>query len=232
MSGSSVANVSGGEVRLAALVEDYFDGTSVNTSRWVIGIGNGGFGTPPRIENGVLIVNASSISSTTPITAASLPVAVEGRVRFISPNQQAGINGFVDVGLGDALDVAVVRSNDANALFITDQDNLVYANDFQPGFYPNLSGRQRTLISGFTWSQFHDIRLVVNSNRVDYYVDGVLQTSHTLTTPLTAIPLYLWFASLNPNYDFAADWLRLARYPSSGQFTSCPVDHQRQHQLG
>jgi hypothetical protein len=224
LSNTSITNTADGEIRLAARIEDYFDGATINSTRWVTGLGNNGFGTAPRLENGVLIVNASWISSTLAVNASDLPVAVEGRVRFISPTQQAGIEGFVDVGLGDVQDVNVTKASDANALFITGQNNVVYANDFQPGYYPDTNGRQRTQITGFDWTQFHTIRLVVYSNRVDYYVDGVLQTSHNLGTPLTQIPLYLWFYNLNPGYDFATDWLRLALYPAAGQFTSCPVD--------
>lgn len=222
LSSTAVTNVAGGEVRLAALIEDYFDGTAINSSRWASGVRSSGIA--PRLENGVVIVNASWISSTTAIAATDLPLAIEGRVRFTSPTQQPGVEGFADVGLGDIQDVATTKTNDGNALFITDQNNLVYANDFQPGYYPDLNGRQRTLISGYDWTQFHDIRILLNLNQVDYYVDGSLRTNHTLTTPLTTIPLYLWFFSLNPNYDFAADWLRLARYSSSGQFTGCVID--------
>ncbi|NJN99690.1 MAG: hypothetical protein HC875_39110 [Anaerolineales bacterium] len=224
LSNTSITNSADGEIRLAARIEDYFDSTSINTNRWAVGIGNGGYGTLPRLENGVLIVNASWISSTLAVNASDLPVAVEGRVRFISPNQQAGIEGFVDVGLGDVQDVNVTKANDANALFITGQNNVVYANAYQPGYYPDTSGRQRTQISNFDWGQFHNIRLVVSSNRVDYYVDNMLQATHNLSVPLTQIPLYLWFYNLNPGYDFATDWLRLALYPASGQFTSCPID--------
>ncbi|NJN98414.1 MAG: hypothetical protein HC875_32140 [Anaerolineales bacterium] len=224
LSNTSVTTAAGGEVRLTALIEDYFDETTLNSTRWITGTGTGGNGIPPRIENGVLLVNRSWISSTTSITQTDLPVAVEGRVRFISPSQIPGIDGFVDVGLGDAANVNVTKSLDSNALFITDANNVVMVNSYQPGYYPDTSGRQRETVTGFDWTQFHDIRIEVASNQVNYYVDGIFQRTHLLSTSLTAIPLHLWFFSLNPNYEFAAEWLRLARYPNSGQFTSCPID--------
>jgi PKD repeat protein len=224
LNGTSVTNASGGEIRLAALIEDYFDGSVINSARWVTGIGNAGYGVPPQIKNGAAVVNSSWISSTLAVTTTDLPLAIEGRARFLDPNGTPGLLGYVDLGLGDVEDVSVTKINDANALLITLENNNVYANDFQPGSFPDTSGRQRSLISGFGWAQFHDFRILVAANQVDYYIDGVFQVSHTLGTPLTAIPLYLWLESPNLGYDFAADWLRLARYPINGQYTSCLID--------
>ena len=217
----SVTNMNGGEVRLAALTEDYFDGPTIDTTRWVTGIGNNGFGSAPIITDtafstGTLIVDASWVSSTVSINSADLPVAVEGRVRFVEPGVGTG---FGDFGLGDVNDVNWTGNGDSNALFITLDQNDVYANDYQP----TQGSLQRTPINGFDWQQFQDVRLVLNTNQVDYYVNGILQTSHTLAEPL-ATPLYLWFFTQSPGFDFAADWIRVAPYSADGLFSSCSVD--------
>jgi hypothetical protein len=138
---------------------------------------------------------------------------VEGRVRLAEPNVGTG---WADFGLAKFSQIPGAP----NALFLTDNSSGLFANDYQPG----AGGPVRTTINGFDLNQFHDVRLVLNTNRVDYYIDGVLQVSHPLGTSLTTVPLHLWFFTQFANYDLVADWLRLARYPSSGQFTSCPMD--------
>lgn len=216
LTNTSVANVAGGEVRLAAPVEDYFDSGPLNTSRWDLVFPNPGIQPPPVFANGTISVNAAGLRSLASINSTDLPVAVEGRVRFSEPGVGTS---FGDYGLGDFNEVSWLQNGDSNALYITDDLGTLFANDYGP----NVNSRQRTEITGFDWNQYHDVRMVVSTNQVQYYVDGALQVTHTLAEPL-ATPLYVWFTTLNSGFDLAADWLRLARYPASGQFVSCPVD--------
>lgn len=209
---TSVTNLAGGEIRLAALVEDYFEADSLDTSKWVTGHENAGYIVPPRLEDGLVIVDGGWISATTAISSAHLPVVVEGRARFAEPGRGTG---WGDIGLAKITQIP----GPPNTLFISDNDGHVYANDYQPG----AGGPQRTIINGFDWTQFHDFRFVLDTNHADYYVDGQLQVSHPLSTPMI-MPMYLWIYSQFQDYDLAVDWLRAAHYPATGQFTSCPID--------
>jgi VCBS repeat-containing protein len=200
--GASVTNIAGGEVRLPALVEDYFDQSPLDTTKWT---GNA------SITGGILTVDASNIRSIASVDEDDLPVAVEGRVRFVEPGVGSG---WGDYGLGKESQVAGVP----NVLFLSDGDSNVYANDYQPGD----TAPQRTQITGFDWAEYQDVRFVLYSDQVDYYVNGSLEVSHTLTTPMT-MPMYLWFWGEWYGYPFRADWLRVAIYPATDVYTSCPV---------
>ncbi len=208
---TSITNLSGGEIRLAAPLEDYFDGPSLDSGRWVTNVINGGYVVPPTFNDGILILDGRWISSTLPIT--SFPVVVEGRLRFSEP--EVG-TAWADVGLAKVTQIP----GPPNALFISDNSGNVFANDYQPG----ASQPQRTLINGFDWNTFHNIRLELDTNQVDYYVDGQLVVNHALATPLTP-PFHLWAYTQLANYDLAVDWLRIADYPNTGQFVSCVIDN-------
>ena len=49
-SNTSIANSAGGEIRLQAALEDYFEGPNVDPALWTIGYYNPGYVVPPRIE--------------------------------------------------------------------------------------------------------------------------------------------------------------------------------------
>jgi hypothetical protein len=202
--GASVTNIDGGEVRLPTLVEDYFDEAPLDTTRWIEGY------TPVTITGGIAAVDGSSIRSVVSVT--EVPAAVEGRIRFDEPGVGTG---WADFGLGKEDQIP----GPSNALFISDGDGNVYANDYQPG----TTSPQRTQISGFDWTEYHDFRFVLDTDQVDYYVDGSQEVIHTLNTPMT-MPMYLWLWGEIEGFPVRADWLRVARYPLNDQYTSCPVD--------
>lgn len=215
---TAVTNVAGGEVRLTALVEDYFDGTELDQNRWITTLLSGGFAPPPRVENGMLIIQANELSATTAIT--SFPVTVEGRMRFADPDLPLLTStGWADFGLGDINEVSWQRDGDSNALFISDGSGVVSANSYQI----NNGSLQRHAIPNYDWTEFHDFRIVVDTNQVDYYVDDNHVRTHTLANPL-ALPMYLWFTSVENGREFIADWLRVAHYPAGGTFESCAID--------
>jgi hypothetical protein len=171
--GASVTNIDGGEVRLPALVEDYFDQSTLSTTLWS--------GSATVISGGIVTVDATGFRSVASITQTDLPVAFEGRILFSDP---VSGTGWADVGFGKPGQV----SGPSNALFITDGSGNVYANDYQPG----TSGPQRTQITGFDWTEYQDFRLVLDTDQADYYVNDSLEVFHYLTTPMT-MPLHLWF---------------------------------------
>ena len=151
--GASVTNVDGGEIRLPALVEDYFDGSTLDTTRWYEPDGP----LSAIVMGGLCTINASSIRSVASVGDADLPVAVEGRIRFGDPN---GGSGWGDFGLGKEDEVP----GPPNVLFISDDLANVYANDYQPG----AASPQRTQIANFDWAGFQNVRFVLYADRVDY----------------------------------------------------------------
>ena len=59
---TAVTNTGGGEVRLVASVEDYFDGPGVDTSIWWPETYSGA-STTPVVNGGILTVNSSAVVS-------------------------------------------------------------------------------------------------------------------------------------------------------------------------
>src|SRR5690606_15900362 len=95
-SGISISNVAGGEVRLAAMLEDYFDGNSLDTNRWQVIYPNSGLQIPLIFQNGTVTVEAAGLRSLTGVQESDLPLRIEGRVRLAD----VGAGGFSDFGLG------------------------------------------------------------------------------------------------------------------------------------
>jgi hypothetical protein len=139
---TSIANIDGGEIRLAARMEDYFDESAVNSSRWTTGVVNSGYVVPPVLQNGSITIDGSWLRSTASVGASDLPVAVEGRVRFSEPGRGTG---WGDVGLAKFSQIPGAP----NALFLTDNSGNNFANTYQPG----AGAPTRNQINGFDWTQ-------------------------------------------------------------------------------
>jgi hypothetical protein len=90
----TVSDANGGEVRLAATVEDYFTGNSVDTTRWLTGTTYTWYTVPPSVGNGVLTLDSAWLRS---------QVNLQGtRPRFFEARAQQRINasnaGWPDLG--------------------------------------------------------------------------------------------------------------------------------------
>lgn len=205
-----IANVDGGEVRLAAAVEDYFDGPNVDETKWYSDTYSGQ-STSPYQSGGVLTVNSSAVVSL--FTDDSPYLDVEGRVQF-GPD---GLTGVADFGLAYPYQVNYL----VNALFITDENGYLHANNLREGLgLPN----QRTQITGVDLTQYHDYRIEVAPAEVNFYIDGALRVTHPQTTPLTFNPMGLWILTQGIDRPFNAEWARWNQYPAGGTFVSCPID--------
>jgi hypothetical protein len=211
LTNTSVANVNGGEVRLAAVVEDYFDGTTVNTTRWRTETYSGA-NTPPAVSGGLLTVNSSAIVSNYSSTAQNQDY--EARLWW-APD---GLSGVADWGLSDVFAVPTPPM----ALYITGSSNDLYANDWQAG--TPISELQRTLIPGVDLTQFHHFRITVSPTQVNYYIDGTLRITHNQPGPIVTNPMAFWVLTQGIGRRFIADWVRWNQYPASGTFVGCTVD--------
>ena len=78
-----------------------------------------------------------------------------------------------------------------------------------------------TPISTAALGTVHDVRIVWQASKVDYYVDGALAASHPVA--ITA-PMYV-YASNNGSAPLTVDWLRAGSYATgSVTYTSCIKD--------
>jgi hypothetical protein len=203
---TSVSNLRGGELRLKPIFEDYFDGTTLDTTDWITQVVNSGYNNSSnliQVSNGMLTLDGTRVRTNQMITATDIPLAVEGRLRMAQPFSGTG---FGDFGLGKFTQAP----GPPNILFITDDLTRTFANDYSSG----AGAPQRTQINGYDWTQFHEFRFWTDNSQVIYYVDNTPVVTHSLSI---TTPLYLWLLTITPDRDMVADWVRIARYQSSGQ---------------
>ena len=202
-----------GEVRLKPLFEDHFEGTQLNATRWLTG-NNSSYGSYPIVANGVVTNLNSWMRSQTGFSQSR--VAIEANFRFGTPN-----TGFGDLGFGKPGQV----SGPPNILFISWEDNLLYANAYSPANYP--AGPDRDVLAGVDPADFHLFRIVIDDwQTINYYVDGMLRHTDIFSTPVFTQPAYLWlyedYYELRP---VTADWVRVAYYEeTNGTYISCVQD--------
>ena len=74
------------------------------------------------------------------------------------------------------------------------------------------------------FNQWHVFKIVWTHGQVDFYVDGVLEATHTdvlITTPMHAA----FYKSNNSDSPFYIDWVRVTPYtPASGEYVSPVLD--------
>lgn len=203
-----------GEIRLQALLEDYFEVDQVNPDLWFV-TNNPGYGNYPLVDSGVITHLNSGIRSQ--MTFDQPRVAVEARVRFGDPK-----TGFADLGFGKPDKVA----GPPNWLFITTNESpFPIANAYHPNNFPN--GPQRQVINDVPTADYHNYRIVVEDwTRADYFVDGMLRDTKIYTTPVFTQPAYVWlYTDFFERREIYADWIRVAYYEKpNGKYLSCVQD--------
>jgi len=218
-SGVAITQAGDGELRLSALVEDYFEDGSLDLLKWEPGTFSG-FTNQPVVADGEVSVDHAWIRSVLGLPASLSRVVFEGRVRF------AGIpdvdSAFTDVGFGDEGDPLGAP----NILFVSDEQNRLFANGNHPdeGAHPD-----RTEITGVDLHAFHNLRITVEDWRtIHYYIDGVHQHTETYSSPVFADEdVYVWFLAQEPlqGHPMTAEWLRVASYETTpGTYWSCAQD--------
>jgi hypothetical protein len=197
--------MSGGEIRLAAALEDYFDGTSVNSQLWTIAQPNGGYPVQPVVASGLVTFDGGGLRSVQNFT--NNVRVFESRARLGDPD-----TGFGDIGFGGS---GSQPPADTTRLFLTTNNRVLQTNT------RDGSVITRTNFSQFDVNQFHDYRIVARQNQTEFYVDGSLIRTDASQTML---PTWVWLFTLNIGPRIQIDWARVADYPASGSFTGCVMD--------
>ena len=203
---TTVTNASGGEVQLAPVFYDDFSGTALSSS-WTATATGGGMASL-SVSGSVLSIGAEEVDSTQVYTTAG----VEGSVAF-------GAAAYQHFGLATSL--SSVAGN-YWAIFSTGgTTNTLFAR-------VNLSGATQDVSLGALPSGFHDYVIKPVSNGFQFLVDGVLQTTLTVSFPSPLnLKVVLSDYSGSPTAPLQADSIRVLSYPSSGTFTSTVFDATR-----
>jgi hypothetical protein len=193
-SGIVVSNEAGGELRLAASLEDYFDGP-VSSSKWSWGTWNGGTFIPAP-SGGILEVQSPSGSAALGSKSSHTQRVLEGRVSF-------GAGPWEHVGFADAsfsYRWAILSTAGTGA--------GVYARTHDG------SQETTTLLSGVTLDEYHDFRIVWGASSVEYFVDGVSMAVHPKAV---SGPLYAFLSNNSAEGTLRIDWVRVESYQAGSQ---------------
>jgi methionine-rich copper-binding protein CopC len=200
--GTEATGTAGGGVALAATLADQFTGTALNGSAW--SVTSWGSGGAVNVAAGAVNVVVAQLKSTGSFSGR----AAEGRINFGASQYQH---------FGVATDLSAVEGH-TWALFSTkDTSNALFAR-------VNVNGAMTDVNLGELPTGFHNYRIRPTGTGVDFYVDGILQT--TINTPLGTTPLHLVLSDFlgNSATPLIADWMRVIEYPTAGTLTSTVFD--------
>lgn len=219
---ASVSDASGGEVRLAATIEDYFSGSAIDTTRWLINYANTWYTAPPTIGGGVVTLDGAMLRSQINLQPY--------QPRFIEVRAQQRTNGasagWPDIGFyrdqppltygstypaDSALRIFVTR--DTNTTFIRGRDG----NETQPLTDIDIPTLDLT--------QYHTFRIEWDAAGSRFYVNGVLQgTISGAPTLNTWAFIYHQTPTTYGVSPMNVDWARVGQYATGGSYTSCIYD--------
>ena len=222
LGGASVSDANGGEVRLAATLEDYFNGATINTNRWLINYANTWYTVPPTLNNGIVTLDGSLLRSQINMQPY--------QPRFIEVRAQQRTNGaaagWPDIGFyRDQPPLTYGTTYPADSalrIFVTRDTNMTYirgrdGNETQPLIDIDIPSLDLT--------QYRIFRIEWDAAGSRFYVDGVLQgtipgapTLNTWAFIYHQTPTTYGVSPMN------VDWARVGQYPAAGTYTSCIYD--------
>ncbi|NJN93664.1 MAG: family 16 glycosylhydrolase [Anaerolineales bacterium] len=222
----SVSNAAGGEVRLAATVEDYFDGTTINSSRWVTGSTYEWYTVPPSVGDGLLTLDAAYLRSQVGFNQST-------PVRFFEARAMQRINSdnasWPDLGFYRELPPLAYGSgpypNDSSLrIFVTRDTNTTYIRGRDGDASNPLIDVD---IPTINLTQYHDFRIEWDASETRFYIDGVFQGT---IVGSSALNTWVFLYSQDPSTSSGGrspmqiDWVRAGAYPTNGTYTSCAQD--------
>ena len=245
LSGTIVSPVNGGEIRLRATVEDYFDGNEIDATQWISGYSNPAYPLEvPTIGGGLLTLYGSYLRSQTVFTGTQSPRFFEARAQFVGDGLPSPTNG--DIGFYRVLPPLQVLSGDESSirLFVSQPFNsvnnrLMYVRSRDGTTQPvvdslvdNWTDDEPTQRIGL--SVFRNFRIDWGVTDTWYSIDGsTIITAgigdnplpHTgVATRTTYVFLYNQDPEVNSPDPLLIDWVRAGQYPAAGSYTSCAQD--------
>ncbi|MGL4650067.1 MAG: glycoside hydrolase family 16 protein, partial [Caldilineaceae bacterium] len=223
LSAATISNAQGGEVRLAASVEDYFSGATIDSARWLTGSVYSWYQVPPLVANGQLLLDAAFLRSQLNLQSAQ-PRFFEARARV-----RAGANnaGWADLGFYRQLPPLDYGSgpypNDSSLrIFVARDDNSVFVrgrdgDQNNPLYDVNLPA--------FDLAQDQTYRIEWDGTQSRFFVNGaLLATTPGVATLNTWAFLYHQTPTTYGSSPMLVDWVRAGQYAPAGSLVSCPID--------
>lgn len=227
LASTTVSPVNGGELRLAATLEDYFDGTEVDLTRWITGTAQAFYTSTVVVAGGYVILDGTYLRSVQNFQSTQ-PRFFEARVRNRVLETQSV--GWTDVGFyrEDPPLAGIFPATSAYRIFVTRDDGSVYglARDGDgsvPGVPTEIDPAPTAELFNIYRLEWDagavaDTRFLVNDAPV-----GTLSGSSDLNT---------WAFLYQQEDSFLAtqysqlyvDWVRAGQYATSGTYTSCARD--------
>jgi hypothetical protein len=225
MTNTSLSGANGGEIRLAATVEDYFDGTTIDNSRWYSRTVYTWYNVLPTVSGGVLTLEANylrsqiSISQTTPM-------------RFFEARALQRVNtnnaGWPDLGFYRELppldygETITYPSDSALRIFVTRDTNTTFARGRDGDASSPLIDID---VPTLDLMQYHNFRIEWDTANSYFYVDGSQVATITGVSTLTTwVFLYHQTPTTFGASPMQVDWVRAGVYPASGSYVSCVQD--------
>lgn len=246
-----VSTANGGEIRLRATVEDYFDGATIDATQWITGYSNPSYPDQvPLIGSGVLTLYGSYLRSVQVFSATTPTRFFEASVRMADASLLRSPSN-VDIGFYRAYPPLQLPPGDQSSirLFIgqpthASVDRLLYVRSRDGSVDPitdtmvNNWGEDE-IDQRIGLSQYRTFRIEWGPTETWYLIDGSVITLVPGDTPLphTGVSTRTTYVFLynqdplqpgDPNWGntmpLLVDWVRAGVYPSNGQYTSCILD--------
>ena len=246
-----VSTANGGEIRLRATVEDYFDGDTIDTTQWITDYSNPAFPhQAPLIGSGVLTLYGSYLRSVQVFSATTPTRFFEASARMADASLMRSPSN-VDIGFYRAYPPLRLPPGEQSSirLFIgqpthSTVNRLLYVRSRDGADGPildtmvnNWGGVESNQRIGL--SQYRTFRINWGPTETWYLIDGSVISQVPGDTPLphTGVSTRTTYVFLynqdplvpgDPNWSntmpLLVDWVRAGVYPSSGQYTSCVLD--------
>ncbi|MGQ0601610.1 MAG: LamG-like jellyroll fold domain-containing protein [Anaerolineales bacterium] len=225
LAGTRVSDASGGEVRQAATLEDYFNGTTVDTTRWITGTTYTWYTVPPVVSSGTVTLDSAWLRSQQNFGGI--------RPRFFEAYAQQRINGdaaaWPDLGFYREqpplfYSDGVYPADSALRIFVTRDTNASYVRARDGDQNSPLTDIDIPILD---LTQSHLFRIEWDATDTRFYVDGTYQaTINGINTLNTWAFLYAQEPSTSSGgrSPMRVDWTRAGQYPTSGVYTSCALD--------
>jgi hypothetical protein len=216
---TTVSNADGGEIRLAASLEDYFNDTTIDSTKWISGSVFDTYPSLPFEAGGVVTLDASYLRSQVSFTQPQ---------RFYEARALVQINsappGWPDIGFIRQFPplsyTDPVTEASSTRLFIVPGDGTDLFARARDG---NSLIDQPTPISPYT--VFHEFRIEWGDTETDYYIDDILRATLPGTNTL---PSWAWLYHHEPSTGGRSpiqfDWVRAGQYAGNGTYVSCTQD--------